>query len=230
MEYRRLGSSGLEVSEVGLGTNNFGGRMDLRQTQYVVRRSVDLGINLLDTANSYGGSLSEEYIGKSIDGIRDRVLLATKVASSMGDGPNGKGASRSHILEQIEGSLKRLNTDYIDLYQIHFPDPKTPIEETLSTLDDLVRQGKVRYIGCSNFPAWQVARAVEVSRGINLESFVSVQPQYSMLEREVEKELAPCCEAYGLGILPYFPLAHGFLTGKYRRGQPMPDGTSGPTS
>ena len=225
MEYRRLGRSGLEVSSVGLGTNNFGRRVDLEGTERVIRQAVDLGINFIDTSNSYSDGLSEEYIGKSVKGIRSQVLLATKVASSTGQGPNLRGASRVHLLEQVELSLKRLDTDYIDLYQVHFPDPSTPIEETLRTLDELVRQGKVRYIGCSNYAGWQVAEAVLTSRMLHLEPYVSVQPEYSMLNREIEKEIVPCCQAYGLGILPYFPLASGFLTGKYRRGQPIPDGT-----
>ena len=225
MEYRTLGSSGLQVSVVGLGTNNFGGRLDFQATDTVIKRSVDQGINLLDTANSYGDTRSEEFIGKSTKGIRDQVLLATKVASPRGEGPNRRGASRKHVMEQVELSLRRLQTDYIDLYQIHFPDPNTPIEETLRTLDDLVRQGKVRYAGCSNFQAWQVSQAMERSSKLGLEPFVSVQPSYSMLKRDVEQELVPCCNAYGLGILPYFPLASGFLTGKYRRGETPPDGT-----
>ena len=225
MEYRRLGRSGLKVSTIGLGTNNFGGRVDLEGTKRIIRQAVDLGINFIDTSNSYSNGLSEEYIGKSVKGIRSQVLLATKVASTTRQGPNMRGASRVHLLEQVELSLTRLDTDYIDLYQIHFPDPSTPIEETLRTLDDLVRQGKVRYIGCSNYAAWQVAEAVMTSLVLHLETYVSVQPEYSMLNREIEKEIIPCCQAYGLGILPYFPLASGFLTGKYRRGQPIPHGT-----
>jgi aryl-alcohol dehydrogenase-like predicted oxidoreductase len=224
MEYRRLGNSGLEVSVVGLGTNNFGGRMDFEQTEKVVRHAVEVDINLLDTSNSYGNGLSEEYIGRSIKGIRDKLLLATKVATPQG-GPNQGGASRKHILDQVEKSLTRLGTDYIDLYQMHYPDPNTPIEETLRTLDDLVRQGKVRYIGCSNYAAWQVAQAVETSRNLHTEPFVSAQPEYSMLNRDVEAELVPVCQAYGLSLLPYYPLASGFLTGKYRRGQDAPEGT-----
>ncbi len=225
MEYRRLGRSGLQVSVVGLGTNNFGGRMDYEQSERVMRQALDSGINLIDTSNSYGKTLSEEYIGKSIKGVRSQFLLATKVASNVGPGPNQSGASRKHIMEQVELSLKRLNTDYIDLYQIHFPDADTPIEETLRALDDLVRQGTVRYIGCSNYAAWQVSEAILTSRTLKLEPFITVQPEYSMLRRDVEKELIPCCQAYGLGILPFFPLASGFLTGKYKRGQPVPEGT-----
>ena len=225
MQYRTLGNSGLEVSAVGLGTNNFGRNMDLKQTDAVVRKSADLGMNLIDTANRYGGSLSEEYIGKSVKGIREQVLLATKVSAPVASGPNQSGTSRKHIMDQVDKSLARLDTEYIDLYQIHGPHPETPIEETLRTLDDLVRQGKVRYIGSSNFPAWQLAQAIEVSSSLRLEHFVSEQPQYNMLDRNVEKELVPCCRAYGVGILPYQPLANGFLTGKYRRGQTPPQGS-----
>ncbi|MBI4197487.1 MAG: aldo/keto reductase [Chloroflexi bacterium] len=225
MEYRRLGNSGLEVSVVGLGTNNFGGRMDYAQTERVVKQVVEVGLNMIDTSNSYGSTKSEEYIGKAVKGMRDKVLLATKVASPMGQGPNQRGTSRKHILEEVDKSLKRLDTDYLDLYQVHFPDQRTPIEETLRTLDDLVRQGKVRYIGCSNFAGWQIAQAMETAKALHLEPFVSDQPEYSMLRREVEKEVAPCCGAYGLGILPFFPLASGFLTGKYKRGQAAPEGT-----
>ena len=226
MEYRKMGRSGLEVSAIGLGTNNFGRSMDAREAEAVVRKCADLGINMIDTANRYGGSLSEEYIGKAIKGIRDKVLLATKVSAPMEEeGPNQSGTSRKHIMDQVDKSLARLNTDYIDLYQIHGPHPETPIDETLRTLDDLVRQGKVRYIGSSNFPAWQIAQAMEVSSAMRLEHFISEQPQYNMLDRRPEAEVFPCCRAYGVGVLPYQPLANGFLTGKYRRGETPPEGT-----
>ena len=225
MEYRKLGSSGLQVSVVGLGTNNFGGRIDEAQSVAVVRQALDEGINFIDTANIYGRGVSEERIGVALKGLREDVLIATKVSGAMGDGPNSKGNSRHHIMEQVDASLSRLQTDYIDLYQMHFPDSSTPIEETLRALDDLVHQGKIRYIGCSNFSAWQTCEAVWTSRSLNLIPFVSVQPEYSMLSRGVERELIPFCKEYNLGVLPYFPLASGFLTGKYRRGEPVPDGT-----
>ena len=225
MEYRQLGSSGLKVSTVGLGTNNFGGRIDAERSAAVLRQCIDEGINFIDTANIYGRSVSEQHIGETVKGVRSQVLIATKVSGGMGDGPNDKGNSRYHIMEQVEASLRRLQTDYIDLYQIHFTDPSTPIEETLRALDDLVRQGKVRYIGCSNFAAWQVCEAYWTSKALNLNAFVSVQPEYSMLNREVERELIPFCEAYNVGVIPYFPLAGGFLTGKYQQGQPVPEGT-----
>ena len=225
MEYRQLGSSGLKVSTVGLGTNNFGGRIDAERSAAVLRQCIDEGINFIDTANIYGRSVSEQHIGETVKGVRSQVLIATKVSGGMGDGPNDKGNSRYHIMEQVEASLRRLQTDYIDLYQIHFTDPSTPIEETLRALDDLVCQGKVRYIGCSNFAAWQVCEAYWTSKALNLNAFVSVQPEYSMLNREVERELIPFCEAYNVGVIPYFPLAGGFLTGKYQQGQPVPEGT-----
>ena len=226
MQYRKLGNSGLDISTVGIGTNNFGRRMDLNATQKVIHKAIDLGINFFDTSNTYGNQLSEEYIGKTIPkDIRKNIIIATKFGMDMGGVPNNIGASRKHILEQVDDSLKRLNSDYIDLYQIHVPDPHTPILETLTTLNDLVRSGKVRYIGCSNFAGWQIAQAMETSRKESLEAFVSNQPEYSMLNRSIETEILPACENYKLGILPFFPLANGFLTGKYKRNQPPPSGT-----
>ena len=225
MEYRQLGSSGLQVSAVGLGTNNFGGRIDEEQTAAVLHKSIDQGINFIDTANIYGGTKSEEFIGNILKGNRHQVLLGTKVSGSMGEGPNSRGNSRYHIMKEVEASLRRLQTDYIDLYQIHFTDPNTPIEETLRTLDDLVHEGKVRYFGCSNFAAWQVCEAVWTSRALGINSFVSVQPEYNMLNRSVERELLPFCESYKVGVIPFFPLASGFLTGKYRQGEAPPEGS-----
>ncbi len=225
MEYRRLGNSGLDVSVVGLGTNNFGVRMDAQQADRGIHQAIEEGINLLDTSNIYGKGLSEEFIGQSTKAIRSKVVITTKVGNAVGDGPSNRGTSRKHIMEEVENSLRRLRTDYIDLYQIHYPDYDTPIAETLRALDDLVRQGKVRYIGCSNFRVWRIAEAVWTSRTLNLETFVSAEPEYNMLDRRPERDLIPCCQAYGLGILPFYPLASGFLTGKYRRGQPVPEGT-----
>ena len=224
MNYRQLGTSGLQISEIGLGTNNFGRRLDAAGTAKVMDQALEDGITFIDTANVYGGGMSETYIGQAIKGKRDQYILATKVAMKMGDGANQVGASRQHILTEIENSLKRLQTDYVDLYQIHRADPKTPIEETLQTLDQLVSQGKVRYIGCSNYQSWQVCEAIWTSRTKNLVPFSTVQPHYNMLNREIEKELVPFCKTYGIGILPYFPLANGFFTGKYKRGQSAPEG------
>jgi aryl-alcohol dehydrogenase-like predicted oxidoreductase len=225
MEYRRLGHSGLQVSVIGLGTNNFGPRIDYPAAERVLLQAVDTGINFIETSNTYGEGEAETFIGKALRGHRAQVLLATKVASNMGDGPNMHGGSRKHIIEQIELSLRRLQTDYLDLYQIHYYDPFTPLEETLRTMDSLVQQGKVRYVGCSNFAAWQVAEAMGTAKALGIEPLISVEPEYSMLKRAIEKELLPCCTRYNVGILPYFPLASGFLTGKYRRGQRPEAGT-----
>ena len=231
MNYRRLGRSGLEVSAIGLGADNFGPRdtfpyhMDYESSARVIYSAIEAGINIIDTANIYGDGVSEEHIGRALEGSRHEMVLATKVTVPVAEGPNRGGSSRKHIMEEVEGSLRRLRTDYVDLYQMHDPDPDTPIEESLRALDDLVRDGKVRYIGCSNYSAWRTCEALWTSRTLGLESFVSSQPHYSMLDREVEEELLAFCGRYGVGILPYFPLADGFLTGKYRRGQPPPPGS-----
>ena len=225
MEYRQLGNSGLQVSTIGLGTNNFGVRLDPSQTALIVNHALDVGINMIDTANSYGKGLSEEYIGKALKGKRDQAVLATKVSSRMNEGPNNAGNSRRHIIAEVEASLRRLDTDYIDLYQIHWWDPNTPLEETLRTLDDLVSQGKIRYAGSSNFSAWQACEAAWTAQSLGVTSLVSTQPRYSMMDRVVENELVPFCQKYGVGILPYYPLENGFLTGKYRRNEDAPAGT-----
>ncbi len=225
MEYRYLGRSGLQVSAIGLGTNNFGGRLDAAASAVVINHALDMGINMIDTSNSYGGTYSEEYIGRALKGKRHQAVIATKVSSRMADGPNNAGNSRKHIMTEVENSLRRLKTDYIDLYQIHWQDANVPIEETLRALDDLVRQGKARYIGCSNFMAWQVCEAVWTSRALGVTAFASVQPKYSLMDRAIEAELTPFCREYRIGILPYFPLENGFLTGKYKRGQVAPQGT-----
>ena len=225
MEYRRLGHSGLEVSAVGLGCNNFGMRADYAQSETVVRRAVELGVTLFDTADIYGGSQSEEFLGRALGADRHSVVIATKFAGQMGEGPMHKGASRRYIMEAVEDSLRRLETDYIDLYQVHFPDPETPLEETMRALDDLVTAGKVRYIGHSNFAGWQIASAHWIAQTRGYAPFVSSQNEYSLLKRDVEREVVPACAAFGLGILPYFPLASGLLTGKYQRGVEAPEGT-----
>ena len=225
MEYRRLGSSGLKVSEVGLGCNNFGMRIDQEATNSVVGACLDAGVSFFDTADVYGGHKSETMLGEALRGKRHEVVLATKFASPMGPGPDQRGGSRRYVMNAVEASLKRLGTDYIDLYQMHQPDRDTPIEETLGALDDLVTQGKVRYIGNSNFTGWQIADADWIARDGRLNRFVSAQNNYSLLERKVEFEVTPACERFGLGMLPFFPLASGLLTGKYRRGEAPPEGT-----
>lgn len=225
MEYRRLGSSGLKVSAVGIGCNNFGMRIDQEATNAVVAAALDAGINFFDTADVYGGSQSEVMLGKALAGRRDEAVIATKFASPMGQRQDQKGGSRRYIMQAVEASLKRLGTDHIDLYQMHRPDPDTPIEETLAALDDLVKAGKVRYLGNSNFTGWQIADADWISRTTNRERFVSAQNLYSLLERGSAREVLPACERFGLGFLPFFPLASGLLTGKYRRGEAPPEGT-----
>jgi aryl-alcohol dehydrogenase-like predicted oxidoreductase len=225
MEYRRLGNSGLRVSVVGLGTNNFGGRTDEAASRRVIDAAIDANVNLFDTADVYSAGKSEEIIGRGIKGRRDAVVIATKFRSPMGDGPNDRGGSRRYIRRAVEASLRRLQTDYIDLYQMHSPDPETPIEETLGTLDDLIREGKVRYIGSSNFKGWQIADAARVAREHHWSPFISAQNHYSLADRGVEREVIPACAQYGAGMLPFYPLEGGLLTGKYRRGEAPPSGT-----
>jgi aryl-alcohol dehydrogenase-like predicted oxidoreductase len=225
MKLRRLGASGLKVSAVGLGCNNFGMRIDEKQTQAVVDAAIDAGITLFDTADIYGGTKSEEFLGKALGKKRNKIVLATKFGMRIGDNEAKKGGSRRWIMRAVEDSLERLKTDHIDLYQFHAPDPETPIDETLRALDDLVSQGKVRYIGNSNFAGWQIADADWQARIVGQTRFVSAQNQYSLLERRVEHEVLPACERFGLGFLPFFPLASGLLSGKYKRGEAPPEGT-----
>jgi aryl-alcohol dehydrogenase-like predicted oxidoreductase len=228
MRYRSLGNSGLVVSVVGLGCNNFGRRLDTGGTRAVVDAALEGGITLLDTAESYGGAgRSEEILGEVLAGRRDQVVLATKFGGAdMGYGVTaGAKGGRSYIMRAVEQSLRRLRTDYIDLYQIHKPDPATPIEETLSALGDLVTHGKVRYMGHSNFSGWQLAEAACVARELGTSPFISAQNHWSLLERGSEAEVVPAALHYGLGVLPYYPLANGLLTGKVRRGQGPPEGS-----
>ncbi len=225
MQQRQLGRSGLFVSELGIGCNNFGGRVDEAGTREVVAAALDCGINFFDTADVYGEQRSEVLLGRVLGSRRADVVIATKFGMPTGPSPQEKGGSRRYILRAVEASLERLGTDYIDLYQIHAPDPATPIEETLRALDDLVRSGKVRYIGHSNFAGWQILDADWTARSLNVNAFVSAQNHYSLLERGARKEVLPACERCGLGQLPYFPLASGMLTGKYQRGEPAPEGT-----
>ena len=234
MKMRFLGQTGIRVSELCFGTMTFGGRgdffkivgkVDQNEADTMVAMALDAGINFFDTADVYSQGLSEEICGRALGVRRKNVILATKVRARTGPGPNDVGLSRHHILEECNASLKRLGTDYIDLYQVHSFDPVTALEETLHTLDDLVRQGKVRYIGCSNFAAWQLMKALAISEKYGWERFVSLQAFYSLLGRELENELVPLCLDQGIGILVWGPLSDGFLTGKYRRGQPRPKGS-----
>ena len=226
MEQRNLGRSGLRVSAVGLGCNNFGGRIDFEATKKVVHKALDLGITFFDEADTYGdprGS-SEACLGEILGPRRKDIVLATKFARPMDGSGRFQGASRRYIMEEVEANLGRLRTDWIDLYQQHQPDPLTPIEETLRALDDLVRQGKVRYIGCSTLSAWQVVEAQWAARHHGLHQFVSCQEEYSLLSRRLDREMMPVLQAYGLGLIPFAPLANGLLTGKYKRDAPLPQG------
>ncbi len=232
MKMRFLGSTGLKVSALCLGTMTLGGRgywqaiggLEQPEADKLVGMALDGGINFFDTADVYSEGRSEELLGQALGARRPQVILATKVRGRMGEGPNDVGLSRHHIIEACEASLQRLGTDYIDLYQVHSFDPHTPLEESLRALDDLVRQGKVRYIGASNFAGWQLMKALAISEKQGLEQFVTLQAYYSLVGRDLEHELVPLCLDQGLGILVWSPLAGGFLTGKYRRGQSRPEG------
>ena len=228
MQFRNVGRSDLRVSLVGLGCNNFGGRSPVEDSRKVIRTALDVGITLFDTADSYplgNRGASEQILGETLGTRRKGVVIATKFGMPMDDAGKLKGASRRYVMAAVEASLKRLNTDYIDLLQQHCPDPATPIEETLRALNDLVRQGKARYIGCSNFKAAQLIEAQTTAKANGLTPFVSCQDEYNLIVRYVEKELIPAMRAHGLGMLPYFPLASSLLTGKYKRGAPPPPGT-----
>jgi 1-deoxyxylulose-5-phosphate synthase len=234
MEYRNLGKTGLKVSALCMGTMQFGWSVDEPETWRILSQGFDSGINFIDTADVYSrwvdgnpGGVAEEYIGrwmKQAQVPRDRLVIATKVRARVGEGPNDEGLSRVHIMQAVEASLRRLQTDTIDLYQAHFPDKSTSIEETLRAMDDLIRQGKVRYIGASNYTAWELMQALWVADKYNLARYDSLQPHYNLVRREeFERELLAVCETYGLGVIPYSPLEGGFLTGKYRRDAPLPD-------
>jgi aryl-alcohol dehydrogenase-like predicted oxidoreductase len=230
MDYRPLGNSGLLVSSVGLGCNNFGGRCDLDASRAVVDRAIEEGITFFDTAEMYGGAgRSEEFLGVLLAGHRDDVVLATKFGHAdvdMGYGPAaGAKGGRAYVRRAVEASLRRLNTDHIDLYQVHTPDPVTPIAETLAALHELVVEGKVLYIGHSNFSSWQLAEAAHVADELGVTPFISAQNHWSLLDREIERELIPAAEHYGVGVIPFFPLAQGLLTGKVRRRDAIPAGT-----
>ena len=225
MEYRTMGRSGLPVSTIGLGCNNFGMLLDQADSAAVVHAALDAGITLFDTSDSYGNSHSEEYLGAALTGHRDDVVIATKFSTRLRPGPYGAGASRKYVVEACEASLRRLGTDYIDLYYQHNLDPATPVEETVDTLDDLVRAGKVRYAGCSNVSGWTLARAQHVAAERGRQRFVACQNEWSLVNRAIEAEVVPACRAYEVGIVPYFPLASGLLTGKYTKGEPFPEGS-----
>lgn len=225
MQYRQLGDSGLTVSVVGLGANNFGGRLDQQQTTAVVNAAIEAGITHIDTAEMYGGGGgSERMLGEALQGQRQKVVIATKFGARQGAPDNAPG-SRRNIRRAVEGSLQRLQTDYIDLYYLHFPDPLTPIAETLTAMNDLVNEGKVRYIAACNLSAWQVVESEWTARTLHTARFVAAQNKYSLLDRTVEQELLPACRKYGIGLVPYFPLEQGLLTGKFKRGEAAPQGT-----
>ena len=227
LEYRKLGRAGVEVSPLCLGCMNFGAPTQEKESIQIIDKALDAGINFIDTANVYNDGVSEEIVGKALKNKRDKVVLATKVHGRTGPGPNQWGNSRVHILREVEASLKRLQTDHIDLYQLHRPDPKTPMDEQMSTLNDLVRQGKVRYVGTSTFPAWELCQCQWVCATGGYEPPVSEQPPYSIFCRSVEKRVLRFCEEYGLAVIPWSPLAGGWLSGKYRKGQTMPEGSRG---
>lgn len=225
VESVNLGRAGLKVSRLCLGTMLFGGPVEEPESVRIIHRALDAGINFLDTADVYNAGETERIVGRALQGRRDDVVLATKGRGAMGPGPNDAGSGRRHLLSAVEASLRRLGTDYVDLYYLHSPDYDTPIEESLSALDDCVRQGKIRYVGCSNFYAWQVCEGIWTSRSRNGTAFAAIQPLYNIVNRDAEVELLPLCDAYGLGVVPYSPLARGVLAGKYLPGAPLPEGS-----
>jgi aryl-alcohol dehydrogenase-like predicted oxidoreductase len=228
MDYRQLGRAGVRVSVIGLGTNRFGSdKLPQEEVSKIIDAALDLGINFIDCANTYVRGRSEETLGQALKGRRQRFILSTKAVLPVGEGPNDRGASRYHIMRALETSLRRLRTDDIDLYYVHRWDETTPIEETLRAMDDLVRQGKVCYVGASEYASWQLAHANLLAEVRGWTPFVALQSRYNMLARDVEREVLPYCQTYGVGFVPYHPLAGGFLTGKYRRDEPPPPGTRG---
>ena len=232
MRVKRLGRTGLKVTDICMGTMTFGSQADEAAGHAIMDRALDAGVNFIDAADIYPvppsietAGRTEEIVGRWLRGKRSRVVVATKCRARVGPGPNDEGLSRAHILDAVEASLRRLQTDYIDLYQVHSPDPETPLEETMQALDDLVRWGKVRYLGCSNFEAWRLYKSLWVSDRLRLARFDCVQPRYNLLHRDIERDLLPVCAEEGIGVIAYNPLAGGFLTGKYRREEPPPEGT-----
>jgi aryl-alcohol dehydrogenase-like predicted oxidoreductase len=228
MQYRQLGSAGVRVSVIGLGTNRFGSEALLQpEVNQIIDAAVDLGINFIDTSDTYTQQRSEETLGHALKGRWEQFVVATKFVLPVGAGTNDRGASRYHMMHAVEASLRRLQSDHIDLYYMHRWDPQTPIEESLRALDDLVRMGKVRYLGCSDFAAWQLAKANVVAELRGWTPFVAIQSEYHLLEQYVEREVLPYCQSHNVGFVPYYPLAGGFLTGKYQRGEPPPPGSRG---
>ena len=223
MDFTNLGKAGLKVSKLCLGTMIFGSTVNETESISIIHRSIDDGLNFIDTANGYNNGLTERIVGKALEGRRNQVVLATKVNAAMSPWPNGGGLSRYHIFNEVENSLKRLQTDHIDLYMLHRPDPSTPLEESIRALSDLVTQGKVRYIGMSNHPAWQVCSAIWISELKNLATVVCVQDMYNIVNRDIEVDLLPFCQSYGIGVMAYSPLARGIMTGKYLPNQPIPE-------
>ncbi|HKJ61986.1 MAG TPA: aldo/keto reductase, partial [Hyphomicrobiales bacterium] len=225
MHYRNLGRSGLKVSEICLGTMTFGHTTDEAEAGAIVDAAFDAGVNFFDTADAYSKGASEEMLGRALKGRRTQAVIATKYFNPMGSGPNNSGASRLHTMQAVEDSLRRLQTDYIDIYYLHHADAETPLDETLRAIDDLVRQGKIRYVACSNFEAWRLMEAIWISDSKGWERFICYQPQYNLVVRDVEDEIIPACELKGLGVVPWGPLAGGFLTGKYKPGVRSAPGT-----
>jgi len=227
MEYRYFGTTGMRVSAIGIGCNPFGNEVDAAAAAAIVNRALDLGVTYFDTADSYFEGRSEEYLGRALKGKRESAIVATKAGNATGSGHNDTGTSRKHLMSAVEASLRRLQTDYIDVYQIHSPDRHTPVEETMRALDDLVRQGKVRYIGCSNYFEWEVCEAIWTSRLHHLTPFVSCQEFFNLLYRDAEKRMVPFCQKYGLALIPYFPLAGAMLSGSYQRAVAPAPGSRG---
>ncbi|URN95233.1 MAG: aldo/keto reductase [Candidatus Pristimantibacillus lignocellulolyticus] len=229
MRYKQLGNSGLTVSAIGLGTNAFGKRADAQTSTLIIEQAIHHGVTFIDTANIYAATQSETIIGNAILGKRNDIVLTTKAGLPNGKSPNHKGSSRHHLMQELEASLTRLQTDYVDLYQIHTFDPNTPLEETLRCLEDMITSGKVRYIGCSNYHAWELMKALGISERLGLSKYISQQVSYSLADRTPERELIPLCIDQGIGIIPYFPLAGGILTGKYESSLQTPEGSRAQT-
>lgn len=225
MNYRNLGRAGVKVSPLCLGTMMFGGPTDAAESTRIIHKAIDLGINFIDTADIYNAGKSEEVVGQALEGKRDRVVLATKGRQPMGTGPNDQGAGRLHMMSALHASLRRLKTDVIDLYYVHTPCYDTPVEETVRTLEDMVRSGKVHYIACSNYRAWRLMEALGVQDRLNMHRFSCVQPLYNIVNRDIEVELLPLCKEHGIGVVSYSGLARGILSGKYKTGQPFPEGS-----